>query len=155
MPLCRLAVLAALVAFPACDSITSGGDRVVLATSVSPTELAAGDTALIGVTINNLALSTATVESSTCASMFEVFDSQGNVVGPEPISDCGTNALPAPLRAGEAFTLAAVWTGTLSGSTPANPIYAAPGTYRIRGRAVIRELGEPVTGRTITIRITE
>jgi hypothetical protein len=149
-----LAAVAAVLAAVGCNAITSSGDRVVLATSINPSAFASGDTTLIGVTINNIALTTATIEAVTCETLFEVFDAQGNVVGPGPIDDCGTLALPASIQSGQAFTLAAAWTGTATGSTAANPTYLAPGTYRIRGKATIRELGI-VTGRTVTIQVTE
>jgi hypothetical protein len=136
-----LMAVAATLAAAACDTLSPDSDPVVLVTSLNPTRIAAGDTMLIGVTVHNVALATATIEAATCASLFEVLDAQGSVIGPGAIDDCGTNALPTTLRSGESFTLAAVWTGTADGSTSGSPTYLAPGSYRVRSSITIRELG--------------
>jgi hypothetical protein len=153
----RLFALAAVVASVSaggCNLITSDGDRVVLTTSIEPSLFVLGDTTLIVVTLNNISLATATIETVTCESFFEILDGQGNVVGPGAIDDCGSEAFPATISAGQAFTLAGVWTGTATGSTAANPVYVAPGAYRVRGKVTVRELGA-VTGRQVTIQVTE
>jgi hypothetical protein len=149
-----LAALVVALSASGCNAITSGGDRVVLATSINPALFALQDTSVISITINNIALTRATIEAANCGSFFEVYDTQGNLVGPGVIDDCGTEALPATIEVGQAFTLVGVWTGTSTGSTPANPTYLAPGTYRLRGRVSVRELGT-VTGSLVTIRVTE
>lgn len=152
--LLALAAAVAAVSAVGCNLITSGGDRVVLSTSIEPTQFASGDTTLIVVTLNNLSLATATIEPVTCESFFEILDAQGNPVGPGVIDDCGTEEFPVTITSGQTFTLAGVWTGTTASSTAENPVYVAPGDYRVRGKVTVRELGA-VTGRQVTIRVTE
>ena len=150
--LVRLAFLLPVVS---CNSLTADGDRVVLSTSVNPVTFSTGDSTLIVVTVHNVALTTATISASSCETLFEVFDTAGNVVGPGEIADCDAHELPRVLGAGDQYAIGAFWHGTFTGSTTENPTYLPPGTYRVRGRVNINELATPVTGPTITVHVSD
>jgi hypothetical protein len=137
----------------ACSDIT-GGSGLIISLNVSPTSIQAGQTMHIRVFVRNASAEDKQLIVNSCTPYFEILNSTGQVVGPAPRSCPLDLQAPQTITTGNEIRTDETWAGESSSTTAGGPpVYLAPGTYKLRPRAVLAS-GESVYGQEISVTIT-
>jgi hypothetical protein len=134
MRLSRFLLFGLLALVPGCNDDAGPGD---LAISVVPgtSNIHAGETLGITVTVINIGSVKHTITGNTCPRPLEVFDSEGNEI--EVRGElCSQSLLKVTLAPGESYTLQFSWDGKSSAGTD-----VATGSYMLRSHVESEDLG--------------
>jgi hypothetical protein len=141
----RRVTLCLALALMGCSTVTDADRGVSLETEVSPTVLLIGDTVEVAVTVTNHRAEPLSLEGNHCNMHFDVRDARGMRFPASEAIVCLGIHIPLVLEPGKSHTLRGFWSGRLPNSSGA-PVYAPPGTYRVRGRVFLLSESRTVAG---------
>ena len=133
MTLSRLRLIAVPVALVvvACSDPTGTDSQLEVTLRVDRDTVRHHEIAAVSVSITNRGLEEKTIPGGSCMRIFEVFDSEGVVVGPEPYL-CDMMARVLVLAPFETHVFHRSWSGLGFGYSPGESRPLPPGEYTLR-----------------------
>jgi hypothetical protein len=145
MQMRKLLLAASLVSLLGCADAASPGDLAISVT-LNRASMRPGDTLGVSVTVLNVGDRPYTLNEAECGGPFEIMGPNGDRVASDQF--CAGTGMALSLERGQSYTFQFAWPGETSRYTGGKFVKTPvdPGSYAIRGKVKIQELGVIVGG---------